>query len=284
MERLGWMEGPGSYCLQTEIPPAASREQLELAHSPDYVQMIMDNIPEHGHVPLDGDTWLCPHSLEAARKAAGAAIRGVEAVVRGEADNAFCAIRPPGHHAERERAMGFCLFNNAAIAALHARSNLGLERVAVIDFDVHHGNGIQDIFWSEPDMFYASTHQSPLYPGTGDVSETGLYDNILNTPLEPGSDGEKLIDALEQRIFPALHDFSPDLIIICAGFDAHEDDPLASLLVSTDDFREISLRIADFANSHCDGRMVSTLEGGYDLDALADAAAAHVGVLLLDAT
>ena len=210
MERLGWMEGPGSYCLQTETPPAASREQLELAHSPDYVQMIMDNIPEDGHVPLDNDTWLCPHSLKAARKAAGAAIRGVEAVVGGEADNAFCAIRPPGHHAERERAMGFCLFNNAAIAALHARYNLGLERVAVIDFDVHHGNGIQDIFWSEPDLFYASTHQSPLYPGTGDVSETGLYDNILNTPLEPGSDGEKLIDALEQRIFPALHDFSPD--------------------------------------------------------------------------
>jgi len=265
--------------LQREDCPEARKDHIALAHGGDYIDEICDLTPESGYFAIDGDTTLCPHSYEAAMKAAGGAVRAVDAVMSGEVQNAFCAVRPPGHHATKHQAMGFCLFNNAAIAALHARKQHGAERLAVIDFDVHHGNGTQDIFWDEPDMFYGSTHQMPLYPGTGAVNETGAG-NIVNTPLQSGADGAKIKEAFKDRLLPALHDFSPDLVVISAGFDAHIDDPLAGLRLTTQDFRWLTLKLAEFADHHCDGRIVSLLEGGYDLRALGDCVATHVDVLL----
>ncbi len=265
--------------LIRENCPSAERHHIALAHTPPYIDGICDNTPESGDFWIDSDTSLCPHSYKAALRAAGGAIRAVDAVMSGEVNNAFCAVRPPGHHAERNRAMGFCLFNNAAIAALHARKQHGAERLAVIDFDVHHGNGTQDIFWDDPDLFYGSTHQMPLFPGTGAVSETGAG-NIVNTPLPGGADGTKIKEAFIDRLLPALFDFSPDLLVISAGFDAHVDDPLAGLRLTTDDFRWLTQRLADYADSHCEGRIISTLEGGYDLQALGSSVAAHVDVLL----
>ena len=265
--------------LIREDCPGASKDHIALAHGEDYIDTICDNSPETGYFAIDTDTTLCPHSYDAAMKAAGGAIRAVDAVMSGEVKNAFCAVRPPGHHATKHQAMGFCLFNNAAIAALHARKEHGAERVAVIDFDVHHGNGTQDIFWDEPGMFYGSTHQMPLYPGTGAVCETGTG-NIVNTPLASGADGVKIKEAFNHRLLPALFDFSPDLIVISAGFDAHIDDPLAGLRLTTDDFRWLTLKLAEFADNHCDSRIVSLLEGGYDLRALGDCVATHVDVLL----
>jgi acetoin utilization deacetylase AcuC-like enzyme len=267
------------HTLIREDCPSADIEYISLAHPVSYIEHIKRNIPASGSYQLDGDTSLCPYSYEAALKAAGGAVRAVDAVLSGEASNAFCSVRPPGHHAEKDRAMGFCLFNNAAIAALYARSAHDVERVAVVDFDVHHGNGTQDIFWNDPDMFYGSTHQMPLYPGTGAVSETGVG-NIVNTPLLPGADGEKIKEAFNDRIFPALFDFSPDLLVISAGFDAHIDDPLANLSLTTDDFRWLTLKLTEFADTNCKGRVISTLEGGYDLKALGESVAAHVAVLL----
>jgi acetoin utilization deacetylase AcuC-like enzyme len=265
--------------LQREDCPSASTDHIALAHSEDYIKEIGELTPESGDFWIDGDTSLCPHSYEAALKAAGGAIRAVDAVMSGEVKNAFCSVRPPGHHATKNRAMGFCLFNNAAIAALHARNSHGAERLAVIDFDVHHGNGTQDIFWDEPDMFYGSTHQMPLFPGSGAVSETGAG-NIVNTPLHAGADGDKIKEAFNNRLLPALFDFSPDLVVISAGFDAHIDDPLAGLRLTTDDFHWLTSKIVEFADSHCEGRIVSLLEGGYDLQALGDCVATHVDVLL----
>ena len=265
--------------LQRESCPSASVEQIALAHDETYVQTIAEQTPETGYFRIDSDTSLCPHSYEAALKAAGGAIRAVDAVLAGEVKNAFCAIRPPGHHAERDRAMGFCLFNNIAIAAHHARQQHGVERVAVIDFDVHHGNGTQDIFWEEADFFYGSTHQMPLYPGSGAVNETGAG-NIVNTPLHAGADGDKMREAYNDRLLPALFDFSPELLLISAGFDAHIDDPLADLCFSTEDFRWLSQKLVEFADHHCQSRLVSLLEGGYDRQALGDSVSAHVEVLL----
>ena len=265
--------------LQREDCPSANEDHIALAHSGDYINELREHTPASGYFQIDADTTLCPHSYEAALKAAGGAVRAVDAVMSGEVDNAFCAVRPPGHHATKERAMGFCLFNNAAIAALHAREKHGAERVAVIDFDVHHGNGTQDIFWDEPNVFYGSTHQMPLYPGTGAVNETGAG-NIVNTPLPEGADGLKIKEAFNNRLLPALFDFSPDLVVISAGFDAHIDDPLAGLRLSTDDFAWLTSKIAEFSDNHCEGRLVSLLEGGYDLRALGDCVSAHVEVLL----
>lgn len=266
-------------CLKREECPSARISQITQAHHRVYIDSIRNHTPESGIFQINADTSLCPDSYQAALKAAGGAVRAVDAVMSGEADNAFCAIRPPGHHAERSRAMGFCLFNNAAIAALHARKEHGAERLAVIDFDVHHGNGTQDIFWDDPDLFYGSTHQMPLYPGTGAVSEIGAG-NIVNTPLPFGADGQKIKEAFNDRLLPALFDFSPDLIVISAGFDAHIDDPLAGMRLTTDDFRWLTLKLAEFANNQCEGRIVSVLEGGYDLQALGCSVAAHVDVLL----
>jgi acetoin utilization deacetylase AcuC-like enzyme len=220
-----------------------------------------------------------PHTLEAAMRAVGAATFGVDAVFEGKADNVFCAMRPPGHHAEHNRAMGFCFFNQAAIAAHHARKRHGAERVAVVDFDVHHGNGTQDIFWSDADLFYGSTHQMPLYPGSGAHSETGVG-NIFNAPLRAGDGGVEFRAAMERVILPALSTFSPDLIIISAGFDAHERDPLGSLQLTEEDFSWITLKLMEVADQFCGGRVVSVLEGGYDLQGLAGSVGVHVHALL----
>jgi acetoin utilization deacetylase AcuC-like enzyme len=233
-----------------------------------------------GFVGIDSDTVLSSGSAEAALRAAGAVIRAVDGVMAGEFTNAFCPVRPPGHHAERDRAMGFCLFNNIAVGAHHARVMHGLTRIAAIDFDVHHGNGTQDIFHGDPDLFYASTHQSPLYPGTGRASEHGVAGNILNVPLPPGAGGESFRAAFRDTILPALADFAPHFVFISAGFDAHKADPLAELALDETDFGWVTAEICAAAGRACGGRVVSALEGGYDLTALAASAAAHVRALM----
>ena len=254
-------------------------EHIRWAHPGDYFEMIEGRVPEDGFEQLDSDTFLGPLSFEAALRGVGAATRAVDAVMNREVENVFCAMRPPGHHAESRRAMGFCIFNNAAIAAHYAREVYGAERVAVVDFDVHHGNGTQDIFWNDPDLFYGSTHQMPLYPGTGDRTERGLG-NIFNAPLKAGDGSEAFRDAMRTLILPALDDFEPELVIISAGFDAHKDDPLGSLELDERDFAWATLQLMDAAHRHADGRIVSVLEGGYDLRALAASAAVHVQTLM----
>lgn len=278
---LAGLEGPEFESLVRREAPLAEREMLERAHSANYVEDIFDSLPTQGQRALDGgDTLVSPGSGEAALHAAGALTAAVDAVMEGEAQNAFCAVRPPGHHAERQTAMGFCLFNNVAIGALHARAQHGCRRVAVVDFDVHHGNGTQDIFWSDPDLMLFSTHQMPLYPGTGAASESGCNNNIVNLPLPPLAGSEKFRQVMRDSVFPRLTAFDPDFLLISAGFDAHEDDPLASLCLHEDDFSWATREIAAIAKIACGGRVVSTLEGGYDLESLARSAAAHVRALM----
>jgi acetoin utilization deacetylase AcuC-like enzyme len=273
----------GAYAaLPRAEAPAATDAQLLRAHDEAYVAMIKSRAPREGWVSLDPDTYMCPASLEAARHAAGANVAAVEAVVAGRQKAAFCAVRPCGHHAERDRAMGFCLFNNVAIGALHALEALGLSRVAVIDFDVHHGNGTQDIFWSDPRVCFASSHQMPLYPGTGASHETGVG-NIHNAPLAPMSGSHEMRAAYEKVLFPAIRDFGPELILVSAGFDAHRADPLANLNWTAEDFRWLTGEICRLAAQCCEGRVVSTLEGGYDLDALGQSVAAHLDALIAHA-
>ncbi len=223
---------------------------------------------------------LSPGSGAAARRAAGALCAAVDAVAAGEAGNAFCAVRPPGHHAEPSRAMGFCLFNNVAVGALHARAAHGLRRVAVVDFDVHHGNGTQAMFWDDAELFYASTHQMPLFPGTGGAEERGVAGNILNVPLAPMAGSLEFRHGLRETILPALIRFEPQFILVSAGFDAHEDDPLAGLRLHEDDYAWVTTELLAVARDFCDGRVVSTLEGGYNLQALGASAAAHVTALM----
>ena len=267
--------------LIREEAPEATVEQLSRVHPVNYVEAILAIRPEFGEsVQLDGDTLMSPGSAEAALRAAGAAVKGVDAVMEGWARAAFAAVRPPGHHAEPQRPMGFCLFNNAAVAALHARARWGVQRVAVVDFDVHHGNGTQAMFADDADLFYASSHQSPCYPGTGDIWETGVANNIVNAPLRPRDDSAAFRAAWGERILPALDAFAPGLLIISAGFDAHKADPLAQLRLETQDFRWITDELVALADRHCGGRVVSVLEGGYDLDALAASAAVHVRGLM----
>ncbi len=275
------LEHPDFTSLLREQAPLATREQLCLAHPAAYVDRLLALDPEIGELlALDPDTVVSAGSLAAARRAAGGAIAAVDAVMEGWAAAAFVATRPPGHHAERTRAMGFCLFNNAAVAARHARTRWGLERVAVVDFDVHHGNGTQDIFAADPALFYASSHQHPCYPGTGSPQETGVAGNILNAPLPPGDGSERFRAAWAERIIPALAAWQPQLLIVSAGFDAHRDDPLAELRVETEDFAWLTDRLNAVAQAHSGGRVVSLLEGGYDLAALAASAAAHVRRLM----
>lgn len=260
--------------------PAASLETIALCHPMDYVTAVQDASPQQGLVQIDADTTMSPGSFEAALRGVGGAIHAVDEVMTGKAANAFVAIRPPGHHAETARPMGFCLFNNAAIAARHAQRKHGAERAAVVDFDVHHGNGSQDIFWSDASVLYGSTHQMPLYPGTGAVSESGEHDTIVNAPLRPGDGGSQFRDAFESRILPRLREFKPDLIVISAGFDAHTRDPLANLNLVEADFAWATLELMEIAEKSAQGRVVSVLEGGYDLQGLAGSVAAHVTALM----
>jgi acetoin utilization deacetylase AcuC-like enzyme len=267
--------------LQRQEAPRASPDHLTLVHDPGYVAAIMELDPPPGlRVALDPDTAVSSGSIEAALRAVGGAVAAVDAVMQGIVPNAFVAARPPGHHAEKARAMGFCLFASAAIAARHAQARWGLQRVAVVDFDVHHGNGTQAAFWDHPSLFYASSHQSPCFPGTGSTRETGVAGNVVNAPLPPGTDGSRFRAAWEYKILPALDAFAPELLIVSAGFDAHAADPLAQFELRTEDFGWITAALAERARRHCAGRLVSVLEGGYDLDALADSCALHVQALL----
>ncbi len=259
--------------------PLVDRAALLRAHPEAYLAMIEARAPASGHVSLDPDTHMSPGSLIAAQRAAGANVKAVDLVMGQEVKAAFCATRPPGHHAEKTTAMGFCLYANAAIAALHALEVHGLKRVAIADFDVHHGNGTQNVFWDDPRVVFAGSHQSPLYPGTGMEDEIGAG-NIFNGTLPPMSRGPAFRWLWEERLLPAIDAHAPELIVISAGFDAHERDPLANLLLVDEDFTWITERLCDLADKHCAGRVVSTLEGGYDLHGLASGTAAHVKVLM----
>lgn len=265
--------------LERREAPLGRDEDILRAHAYEHLERVRALSPIEGFEYLDPDTVMSPGTLEAALRAVGAATAGVDAVFRGEADNVFCALRPPGHHAESRRAMGFCFFNQAAIAAHYARDRYDAERVAVVDFDVHHGNGTQDIFWFDPDLFYGSTHQMPLYPGTGSVQETGAG-NIFNAPLRAGDGSGQFREAMNSVILPALDVFAPDLVIISAGFDAHHRDPLGSLQLAEEDFAWITLKLMEAAEIHCGGRIVSVLEGGYDLQGLGASAGIHVQALM----
>jgi len=262
--------------------PAATEAQIGRAHDSRYIEMVRSRVPARGWVNLDPDTYMGPASLTAALHAAGSNVAAVEAVVGGAHKAAFCAVRPCGHHAERDRAMGFCLFNNVAIGALHALEALGLSRVAIVDFDVHHGNGTQDIFWSEPRVLFASSHQMPLYPGTGASHETGVG-NIFNAPLSPMTGGREMRIAYEGILFPAVREFAPELVMISGGFDAHARDPLANLNWLAEDFGWVTAEICKLAAESAGGRVVSTLEGGYDLDGLAESVGAHLDALIAHA-
>jgi acetoin utilization deacetylase AcuC-like enzyme len=276
---LAALDDPEFARLERREAAEAALDDLSRVHPRRHVERILGAVPKSGHVGIDADTILSPASGAAALRAAGAVVAAVDAVVSKEADNAFCAVRPPGHHAEPQRAMGFCLFNNAAIGALRAREVHGLARVAVVDFDVHHGNGTQAAFETDGSLFYASTHQYPLYPGTGAASETGVG-NIVNVPLRPMSGSGQFRLGMTQRVLPALDAFRPDLVLISAGFDAHKNDPLAQLLLEEGDYTWVTEKLLEIACRHADGRLIATLEGGYDLAALGASVAAHVRVLM----
>lgn len=260
-------------------PPLGTEQQIRLIHTQSHIDNVLNAIPRHGLRYLDADTVLSPGSDEAALRAVGAACDAVDKILAGEADNAFCAVRPPGHHAESERAMGFCLFNNIAIAAEYARTKHQLKRIAIVDFDVHHGNGTQAAFYEQPAVFYASSHEVPHYPGTGYPSETGVG-NIINVPLAAGESGLEFRQKYSRIILPALRTFKPELLLVSAGFDAHRDDPLASIGLVEDDYRWITQELMEIAGIYCGNKMISILEGGYNLKALGASAAVHVKALL----
>ena len=265
--------------LDRSEAPQATREQLLRVHDAAHVAEIMVGAPPEAMLALDQDTVMGPGSTESALRAAGAVVAAVDAVLGGSAQRAFCAVRPPGHHATRERAMGFCLFNNVAVAAAHALAVHGLRRVAIADFDVHHGNGTQDIFEREPRVLFASSHQSPLYPDSGREDERGCG-NIVNGVLSPGAGSHEFRELWDAVLLPRLHAFKPQLVLVSVGFDAHRNDPLADIRLGSEDYAWITGRLAALADAHADGRLVSTLEGGYDLAALAASTCAHVGALM----
>lgn len=266
--------------LIREQAPMASLESIALCHPMEYIEEIREASPKEGLIHLDADTAMSPGSFEAALRAAGGATFAVDEVLAKKAKNAFVATRPPGHHAETTRPMGFCFFDSVAIAARHAQQQHGIARAAIIDFDVHHGNGSQEIFWNDQSVMYCSTHQMPLFPGTGAVIESGEYNTVVNAPLRPGDGGEAFRAAFETRILPRLAEFKPELVIISAGFDAHMRDPLANINLDENDFTWATLKLMDVADRYAGGRLVSVLEGGYDLQALGNSVAAHVTALM----
>lgn len=270
--------------LKRVTAPMAAEDDILRIHPASHLHTLRAACPSENYAQIDGDTFMSPGTLDAAFRAAGAAVRAVDMVLGGEVKNAFAAIRPPGHHAETDTAMGFCFFANAALAAKHALDHHGLKRVAVVDFDVHHGNGTQDLLWDEPRALFISSQQMPLWPGSGRPDEDGTHGQILNMPLPPESGGDAMRAAYLGQAFPRIRAFKPELIIISAGFDAHQDDPLASLNWSTADFSWLTAELCALADELCDGRIVSTLEGGYDLNALAQATRAHVEELIKAAT
>lgn len=281
MAALAALDDPRFAAVPRRIAPLASFAQLARAHDAALLEEIVALTPVEGRARLDPDTAMSPASLDATRAAAGALCAAIDAVMAGTARRAFCAVRPPGHHSTHARAMGFCLVNAIAVGACHALDAHGLERVAVVDFDVHHGNGTQDIFWDEPRVLFASSHQSPLYPGTGAADEFGGSGQIVNVPLVPGSTGEHFRAAWRDVILPAVDVFAPELLLISAGFDAHHLDPLADLRLGADDYAWVTRELVALAERHCGGRAVSTLEGGYSLSALRECTAVHAEALLL---
>ena len=278
---LAALEDPAFAGLERAGAPLASFEELTRVHPAGYVEAILGIRPGAGElVHVDGDTVMSSGSAEAAQRAAGAAVAAVAAVMQGRVQNAFAAVRPPGHHATPTVPGGFCLFNNVAVGARHAQAAYGVSRVAMLDFDVHHGQGTQAVVEPDANLFYASTHQYPLYPGTGFASERGAADNVVNVPLSPGSGSRHFRAAWGERILPALESFAPELVMISAGFDAHAVDPLAQLELETEDFAWITRELMGVAERHAEGRVVSLLEGGYDLGALAASVSAHVRMLM----
>ncbi|MBN9233293.1 MULTISPECIES: histone deacetylase family protein [Phyllobacteriaceae] len=265
--------------LDRREAPLGDEATILYCHPRDFVERVRKAIPATGLAQIDTDTTASPKTWQAALTAIGAANAAVDDVFAGDADNVFVAARPPGHHAEKTTAMGFCLFNTAAIAARHAQEKHGVERVAIVDWDVHHGNGTQDIFWDDPSVLYCSTHQMPLFPGTGAKNETGAG-NIVNAPLAPATGSDVFREAFRTRVLPAIDAFAPDLVIISAGFDAHHRDPLAEINLTEDDFDWATGQLMDSARRHSANRLVSLLEGGYDLHGLAFSVAAHVGRLM----
>jgi acetoin utilization deacetylase AcuC-like enzyme len=265
--------------LERKEAPQANEDAVLLAHPESHLISVLRAMPEEGIVQLEADTHASPKSLQAALTAIGGAMAAVDDVMTGKADNAFVAARPPGHHAERSRVMGFCFFNTIAIAARHAQKAHGAQRVAIVDWDVHHGNGTQDIFEADSSVLFCSTHQMPLYPYTGAKDETGVG-NIVNAPLDPNAGSDHFREAFKSRVLPALHDFSPDLILISAGFDAHHRDPLAQINLTGEDFDWATARLMDVAGKFCNNRVVSLLEGGYDLQGLAESAGMHIQRLM----
>ncbi len=274
------LSGDSYRALDRREAQPATLDQLSRVHRGEYVRTILENIPEEGYARLDADTIVSPGSGEAALCAAGAIVAAVDDIVAGTIDNAFCAVRPPGHHAEPDRGMGFCLFNNVAVGAMQARAAHGLKRVAIVDFDVHHGNGTQAMFENDADTLFASSHQFPHYPGTGAANETGVG-NIFNAPLAAGAGSAEFRDAMERTILPAVRAFKPEFVFVSAGFDAHARDPLASLRFEDRDFEWATVKLKEVAEEFAAGRLVSTLEGGYDLDALGTSVQAHVNALMV---
>jgi acetoin utilization deacetylase AcuC-like enzyme len=277
---LAALDRPEFGALDRREAPLATVAQIARVHDEDYVTALLAAAPAKGQVRLDPDTAMSPGSDRAALRAAGAVVAAVDAVATGAALTAFCAVRPPGHHAEPERAMGFCLFNSVAVGAAHAQAAHGIGRVAIVDFDVHHGNGTETMTASRPDWLYASTHQFPFYPGTGAARDRGPHGNIVNAPLSTGDGSVEFRAAFTDRVLPALDRFEPELLLVSAGFDAHRRDPLAGMELDAEDFAWVTEALAEIARRCAAGRIVSTLEGGYDLTALAASAAAHVGALM----